>query len=64
MKFRHPDNTHDIIAVPGTELLGDVDHDSGWVAIGYLSEARNVLVHRNEWLAFKALVAEIDEALK
>jgi len=66
MKFTHPDGTHDIVAVPGTMLLGEVVHDPDgvWVTIGYIGSEGRQVYSQEEWDAFKALVAEIDEAMK
>jgi len=67
MKFTHPEGTHDIIAVPGTQLLGEVTQFKGgvsWITIGVIGHTDKIMVERDEWEAFKTLIAEIDEALK
>ncbi len=67
MKFTHPDGDREIIAVPGTQLLGEVtqyQEGSNWATIGYIGSSDKITIEKAEWPAFKALVAEIDEALK
>lgn len=66
MKFTHPGSARDIIAVSGTQLLGEVEHAPlpGWITIGYVGGSGLLLIDTDEWAAFKTLVAEIDEALK
>lgn len=70
-RFTHPDGNHEIVAVAGTQLLGEITKyevtkypdAANWVTIGYIG-AEKIMVEESEWAAFKALVAEIDEALK
>lgn len=67
MKFTHPDGTHDIIAVAGTQLLAEVSRSGSgavWLTIGYVGHPDKIMIEHDEWEALKTLVAEIDEALK
>jgi hypothetical protein len=66
MKFTHPNGQHDLIVVQGTALMAEVELPPlpGWVTIGQLGGGGQIIIDKDEWPAFKALVAEIDEALK
>jgi hypothetical protein len=68
MKFPHPEGTATIIAIAGTQLLGEVtryiETTGNWITIGYIGSSDKIMIECDEWPAFKALVAEIDEALK
>jgi hypothetical protein len=68
MKFIHPDNTHTFIAVPGTQLLGELTQyiytTGNWVTIGYIGSSDKVMIEADEWEAFKNLINEIDKEIK
>lgn len=68
MKFPHPEGTHNIIAVAGTQLLGKVTkHDewaSNWITIGCIGHPEKLSIERSEWKAFMNLINEINEEMK
>jgi len=66
MKILHPDGKHTLVMQDGTQLIGDVEiaqEVPGWVSIGYIGGNSLVIIEREEWGAFKALVDEIGEAI-
>jgi len=66
MKILHPDGKHTIVMQDGTQLIGDVEiaqEAPGWVSIGYIGGGSLVIIEREEWAAFRALVDEIEEAI-
>lgn len=66
MKFTHPDGQHDLIVVQGTAYMAEVELPPlpGWVTIGYIGGDSQIIIYKDEWQAFMALINEIDEALK
>lgn len=67
MRVTHPNGTHDIVMVAGTRFMAEVECKDaglpGWVSIGYIGDGSGgLLVDSDQWLAFMALVKEIDEA--
>lgn len=68
MKFTHPNGLYDHVVVNGTSCMGEVERMdagmTGWVTIGRLGDNGTLLIDREEWPAFMALVKEIDEARK
>jgi hypothetical protein len=69
MKITHPDGSHEIVMVAGSQLLGEVYSKSndalpGWVSIGYIASEGGLNIDGAYWDSFMALVKEIDEARK
>lgn len=48
--------------VDGTQFMAELEvNGPGWVTIGYLGSDRGLMIDRDEWDAFIALVGEINE---
>lgn len=66
MKFTHPNGRYDYVVIDGTSCVGEIEcmdaGMAGWVTIGRLGENGTLVIDRDEWSAFVALVKEIDEA--
>lgn len=62
MRVTHPDGNTDLFMVDGTQFMAELEvNGPGWVTIGYLGSDRGLLIDRDEWDAFIALVGEINE---
>lgn len=62
MRVTHPDGNTDLFMVDGTPFLAELEvNGPGWVTIGILGADRGLLIDRDEWDAFFALVGEINK---
>ena len=54
-----------VVAVEGTQYLGEVDSEIGWVTIGYIGSDQGVMFSGyDEWAAFVKLIQETDEVVQ
>jgi hypothetical protein len=62
MRVTHPDGNTDLFMVGGTQFMAQLEvNEPCWVTIGYLGSDRGLIIDRDEWDAFIALVSEINE---
>lgn len=58
----HPDGNTYLFMVDGTQFMAELEvNGPGWVTIGHLGSDRGLMIDRDEWDAFIALIGEINE---